>query len=570
MRRARVWWGLALPLGVALAVWALWPRAGAGPAPDIRELAEELPAQQIFASPAIASDDLPPAGTRSLFDHLVAENDGLPYPFEKLVALLQRQHPEGEAPPALMIPFGRSLLKGQADFERPRVLVAADFHTPNSGASLGPAPRAQLFLGFVENAAEIEVISYNEAAGRFEFQLVQDYRADGQPRIVYARRAICLTCHQGGGPIFPQRPWNETNGQPEIAERIQQARGGAPYLGAPALNPLGVPERYDELTDTGSFIPVTQRVWLEGCGSADCRRQLLRVALHYLWNPGAPVADTPAAQTLRALQAASWPAAGIAVPESDIRNRDPLAERRGLAGLVRTLFNPARGEPGARNNEDLAAFERLPKLPAELDPLSPRPPRRVLRAEDIDGAYGIASLFTAADQRLLENATGFRREKLDLAVDRLPETFFAARPFSRVLALQALLAALDQPVPGYAYLDTSQMSPPLLSSIPPLEISAGSPLRHFETYCFACHRGNPAARLNFMGGATEAEVLAQIRGTPSIRDALDWARYQGTDKAAQLMPPADSPQHQRLQAAIAAGDPALDEMRATVPGLFDF
>lgn len=229
-----------------------------------------------------------------------------------------------------------------------------------------------------------------------------------------------------------------------------------------------------------------------------------------------------------------------------------------------------RREPGARNNEDLAAFERLPKLPAELDPLSPRPPRRVLRAEDIDGAYGIASLFTADDQRLLETAADYRRERLDLAVDRLPETFFAARPFSRVLALQALLAALDQPVPGYAYLDTSEMSPPLLSSLPPLEISAGSPLRHFETYCFACHRGNPAARLNFMGGETEAEVLAQIRSTPSIRDALDWTRYQGTDKAAQLMPPADSPQHQRLQAAIAAGDPALDEMRATVPGLFDF
>ena len=52
----------------------------------------------------IPETDLPPAGTRSLFDHVVVQNDGLPYPFEKLVALLQKHHPEGQPPVSVLIP----------------------------------------------------------------------------------------------------------------------------------------------------------------------------------------------------------------------------------------------------------------------------------------------------------------------------------------------------------------------------------------------------------------------------------------------------------------------------------
>ena len=36
------------------------------------------------------------------------------------------------------------------------------------------------------------------------------------------------------------------------------------------------------------------------------------------------------------------------------------------------MTTPKSNEPGARSNEDLDAFERLPKLPADLDPLTPR------------------------------------------------------------------------------------------------------------------------------------------------------------------------------------------------------
>lgn len=563
----------ALAFG-ALAAWALWPDDSGPEGLSIMERARQDSAQAgAVSAKVISGEDLPPSGTRSLFDHLVAQNERLPFPFEKLVALLQSLHPDGQPPVSLMIPMGRSLLKAQADFAHPRVLVAADFQAPNTDVALGFAPRGMLFLGFVENAAEIEVISYNEAAGRFEFQLVQDYREGGIPRLVYARRAICTTCHQGATPIFPQRPWNETNGQPEIATRIIEARGDeAPYLGLTLKNTLAAPERFDELTEVGNFLPLAQRAWLDGCGQtgADCRRQMLKVGLHFGMSPGDFDADSADAAALREAQAAHWPPAGIVMPESDIRNRDPLEETRGIRGFFRTLFRPKATEPGAQTNADLDAFERLPRLPAALDPLSPRPPRRVLRASELDGAFGLAQFFTPGDMKLLDAAAGFDRRKLDAAVARLPESFFAPQAFTRARTVNALLTALGAKARDYPWLNTSEMSEPVALGVPPLELAADSVLKPFELYCFACHRGNPAKRLNFMGGKTGEEVLASIRETTAIRDVLDWDRYRGSDKENTLMPPADSHQRRELDDALARGEPVLEEMRKVVPSLFDF
>lgn len=529
----------------------------------------------------IPTDDLPPEGTRSLFDHLVAQHESLPWPFEKLIAAVQKRDPANQPPLVVMIPQGRSLLKASADYAHPRVLVAADFQGSGSDKSLGFAPRGQLFLGFVEDANEIEVLSYNEAAGRFEFQLVQDYCENCQPKLVYAKRAVCTTCHQGAVPIFPQRPWNETNGQPQTTAKIVEARTAAGfnkerYLTAQVDAPLSSPERFDELTDIGMFVPVTQRIWIDGCGQdgAECRRQMLKVALAYLWSPGEFDTTGRDAQRLRELQAKNWPADGIAVPNNDLFNRDPLGERKTIRGWVGGKIAQWRksreGDVAPRSNEDLAAFERLPKLPAELDPLTPRTPRRTLTAQDIDGAYGIAALITGPDWKALERAAKTERTALLDAVSKLDASLFAAAPFARVKTMQALLVALGKPEPGYCCLDTKEMSPPIASGEPPVAIAAGSPLAPYEAYCFACHRGNPSRRLDFMSGKTEADVLARMKEHPEIRDALDWSRYRGTDREGKLMPPADSAQRRQLERALTDNPKLLEEMRAVVPGMFDF
>lgn len=568
-------WIVVLLLLVLGAFWFLRPSSsGLTGGPSIQDRAHEAGTRAAaLTAKSISTEDLPPEGTRSLFDHLIAQNDVLPYPFEKLVALIAKQSPDGQAPLALLIPKGRSLLKAQADFAHPRLVLAADFQAPNTPAALGLAPRGQLFLGFVENAGEIEVISYNEAAGRFEFQLVQDYREGGNPRIVYARRAICTTCHQAGAPIFPQRPWNETNAQPEISAKIHEARGNdLAYLGVPLTVPLAEPERIDELAEVGNFLVVTQKIWIDACAdSADCRKQILKVALRYLWNPAEFDDKQADANTLRELQAKHWPTEGVAVGQKSLRNRDPLAESRGIKGWWRSLWTPKSTEPGAKSNEDLDAFERLPKLPADLDPLTPRPPQRVLTAKDIDGAFGVASMITTPDFKQLEAAAGFNPDRILAAVDHADASLFVAAPFSRVKTIKGLLAALGSKAPvGYCCLDTKDLSPPVALGVPPLKISEGSPLKNFEHYCFACHRGNPAKRLNFMAGATEEETLANIKAKSEIRDALDWERYRNTDKANKLMPPADSHQRKMIEEDLAKNPKLLEEMRKTVPSMFDF
>jgi hypothetical protein len=50
--------------------------------------------------------------------------------------------------------------------------MAVDGEGAPSAARAALLLRRRLFAGYQENAGIIEVISYNEAAGRFEFQVV--------------------------------------------------------------------------------------------------------------------------------------------------------------------------------------------------------------------------------------------------------------------------------------------------------------------------------------------------------------------------------------------------------------
>lgn len=116
----------------------------------------------------------------------------------------------------MLIPLGRSLQRnasvGEA-YRYPRV-VAAVVGEPVPGA---PLLRDRLYLGYHEKTALLEVISYNDAAGRFEFQVVKDYRPGGAARVFHSRRVVCLSCHHGGGPIFSR---------PRLGRNQRQSAGG--------------------------------------------------------------------------------------------------------------------------------------------------------------------------------------------------------------------------------------------------------------------------------------------------------------------------------------------------------
>jgi hypothetical protein len=316
------------------------------------EVSDQLNEKASWAvDPAIPGPVLPPTG-RSLFDFVAA--DGIPFPFETLVRKIEARagcKPGGCTTPVL-IPLGRSLQRTAAApdfFAYPRAVVAM------TGEGKGPIfARDRLYLAYQERMNLIEVISYNEQAARFEFQLVRDYREGGSPNVVYANRNVCIACHQNHSPIFPRPVWDETNANPGIAKKLSQA--GRPFYGIPLNRGIDIPNMIDEATDRANLIGVTQVIWREACDQ-DCRALAITAALRYRLSGGRFSDLSSFEEALVGRFAARWPN-GLAIPNPDIPNRDPLSFPTGSQGAT------------------------SPHIAAVFDALAPRAPLQVWTACD--------------------------------------------------------------------------------------------------------------------------------------------------------------------------------------------
>lgn len=297
----------------------------------------------LIADPEQPGPNLPLSG-RSLFDELfevgpaaasrLAARYALPYPFERLLADLNSQPALIEVT-TVLVPLGRSLQRHAAlpdYFASPRVIAAV---TEDGGAPARPLLKDRLYLGYHERAGVIEVISYNEAAGRFEFQVVEDYAAGVAPKVAYGERFVCVGCHQGHGPIFPTPVWNETNADPRVAARL--ARLGGSYRGAPTRAGVDLADALDRSTDRAARLAFANAVWTHGCGgtneadAARCRGDLLLAILTYRLG-GARASwmtdygrDRDLADRLITWIARFAPG-GLGTPDPDLPNRDPLSE----------------------------------------------------------------------------------------------------------------------------------------------------------------------------------------------------------------------------------------------------
>ena len=173
----------------------------------------------------------------------------------------------------------------------------------------------------------IEVISYNLAAGRFEFQVVRDYRPGGPPRVLYASRALCTACHQNAAPIFARQLWDETNANPRVAGLLREE--GRDFYDFPLDLGSDAPYAVQAAADRANRFALDQRLWREGCESPRCRAALFAAALQYrlsggrfdersaLWRDGflAPFAARVGERFPR----------GLALSDPDLPNRDPFA-----------------------------------------------------------------------------------------------------------------------------------------------------------------------------------------------------------------------------------------------------
>jgi hypothetical protein len=329
--------------------------------------------------PTAPGPDLPPAG-RSLFDHLIADRSAsgyrIAFPFWTFVdrireRLAQQEYAGGTR--ATLIPMGRSLQRAAAVpnfFLYPRAVVAITGEPLTTAHDAGMLLKDRLYIGYVESTNTLEVISYNETAGRFEFQLVKDYREGGQPKVFYANRAICTACHQNQAPIFSQPVWSETTANGRVATLLG-ARLAALQL--PRQSNLDFPDDINKAAVRSNAIPALQRAWQDGCSDAAdrarsrrCRAAAFTAVLQYGLT-GERDFDTKSAGygtdfVATAIDAwrTRWPA-GLLVPQSDLQDRNPL-------GGTSTAY-------GGGSDEAAFNWAEAAHVPASLDPLNPRPPR---------------------------------------------------------------------------------------------------------------------------------------------------------------------------------------------------
>ena len=362
---------------------------------------------------AAPGPDLPPVG-RSLFDYLVTEPAAggmiyrVPFPFSALMdrigaRLSHREFSGGTR--VVIVPMGRSLQRAAAApefFKYPRIVFAATGEPRTDARDAGALLKDRLYVGYVEKTGVLEVISYNEAAGRFEFQLVKDYRAGAQPKVFYANRAICVSCHQNHAPIFSRPIWGETNANGRVAQLLR-AQGTDLQLSAQAN--VDFPDDVDKATARANALVPLQTIWQRGCAEAQdraqsrrCRAAALAAVLQYGLSGGqgfesaAPQVRNDLVPTLARAWARQWPT-GLRVAESSLPDRNPLG------GVAASYGVDASAEPSF---DWIAASH----VPADLDPLEPRPPREIWRfAGALDAeriVAGWAKFFAADDFRALD------------------------------------------------------------------------------------------------------------------------------------------------------------------------
>ncbi|MBL8446795.1 MAG: hypothetical protein JNJ44_05195 [Zoogloeaceae bacterium] len=346
-----------------------------------------------------------PAPGVSLFQQVFSAPDGrldVPFPFQRLMKRLEGTLvSDGEALrnglPLVVIPLGRSLQRHAAEedgyFTYPRVVLAVTGE-PRPGA---PLLKDRLYIGYHERLAVLEVISFNETTGQFEFELVRDYRPGGKPVLTRARRELCLACHHGATPIFSRQTWDETAANPGVAKLLSE------HL-SPNLRPLpwkggvDVPNAIDDATERSNRIVLAQRLWGEGCGAdrdsgAACRSELLVLALMRRLTVGefdtvATAGNATSGDPLAPLLL-RWPG-GLPLPNPDLPNRLPLA----------SLDRASQEHPSATQLRHVA------DVPAAFDALALRSPRGAWSGYDAGGramaAAAVGLTFTKSDLKALD------------------------------------------------------------------------------------------------------------------------------------------------------------------------
>ena len=226
----------------------------------------------------------------TLFDQLIAKSPGgkIPYPFSKLLTYL-RQYAD---PVPILIPISRSQQRHDASFQDPRRIVGFRAFQGNPEQIDELDMHARLFLGYTEKSKQIEIMSLATGHDTFDFQVIDNYSADGKPVVKHANKKNCISCHQHGGPIFTPRPWAETNFDNNfIVTLLQHHHPEGTVDGIP----LGQTFRktaldFEALVRVAADLLIDNKIWSTQCigdKRAECRANMLKntFSLHELAKP---------------------------------------------------------------------------------------------------------------------------------------------------------------------------------------------------------------------------------------------------------------------------------------------
>lgn len=313
--------------------------------------------------PVSATDpgsSMPKVG-RSLFDHLMFEpGRGFEIPFP-ISALFNKIEAKTGISPDLtgkssiktaLIPVGRSLQRYAADpdfFKYPRAIFAFTKASAKATKSTFNI-RDRLYIAYQEKAEALEVISYNEQAGRFEFQVISDYANGRKPVLEYAERSVCISCHQNHAPIFSTAPWDESGANRIVAKRM--AVSGKHRYAVPVKSSFDVTDQLDQSTDRANRIQIFQKIWSDGCAFEEgfefevkCRAALLLSSLKYGLSgyaksgSGSDLAEQAFRKNLVSAFERMWPA-GLAESSPDIPNRNLASFLKRIDFNFRELLEP--------------------------------------------------------------------------------------------------------------------------------------------------------------------------------------------------------------------------------------
>lgn len=526
------------------------------------------------------NDDLPPIG-RSMFDYVLAANGNtVPFPFEKLAKALTVKT---EAPLAALIPFGRSLQKNAADLKSPRIILAAP--GAFAGDSCEIPQNNTIFIGYAEQANSLEVISFNDKAGRVEFQIVKDYAEGKKPKVFYANRTLCLTCHQNGGPIFTPDPWLETNNEGvnpfpnEIIKDLIAANPGKKHfhgvaykrspenLSNPAIVTFVNSASFERAVDIVAKRSAANELWARGCGSdpvegPECRGLVLRFALRLstYW----PQDQSEVAQKLGALRIDRkdpkyerlvtlwqkyWPSEGIAIYPTLIPSRDPVAQNQTLTVAQDPLTPRPPRIVIKRTDLPDADFK-----PQPINPFGGPTPTDVVPSMNIAISY-LQDLLLSDHFTRLNAAIDSKFDRIDAVIKSAAvKPLLSTERLASVSLVDAILDGLGaERLPSSCFASDANLPDPMVLNGGTIltEASSGK-VALFKSYCDKCHTDTGDESFDFFAGNDEAVIWKRLAGNPEVKRRLEWEAT--TLAASEQMPPKSSPKGKIIRTAEFSAD----------------